>query len=450
MTGEFVKLPSELAIIILAAGKGTRMKSYLPKVMHKIACKPLIKHVIDTAKILLPKNIVTVLASDMQYVEQLICFDSQISIQKQQLGTGHAVKVALEKLTNFHGNILILYGDTPFINSNTLKNLLAKISENNAVAVLGFNANEEAKYGRLITDGNDNLTEIVEYNDASNEQRKITLCNSGVFAIKSDVLKNLISKIDNKNKKGEYYLTDIISLSVKEGYRATYISCQEDEVLGINNKIELANAEKLMQKKLANHLMEQGVTLLDPASLYLSSDLKIGKDVIIEPNVFFGEDVRIGDNVHIKSFSHIEGAFIESGSIIGPFARLRPGSNIGQNVKIGNFVEIKKSNLSSGVKVNHLSYIGDSQVGEDANIGAGTITCNYDGFNKFETIIGRGVFVGSNCALVAPLMIKDGAMIAAGSVVTDTVSVDDLAIARNRQTNISGWAKIFRSRKKDK
>lgn len=431
---------SETAIIILAAGKGTRMKSAMPKVLHKVCGKPMINHVIDTAKALSPKKIVTVLSRDTQVIEDSIKDSSLCVLQKQQLGTGDAVKPALSQLTSFKGNIVILYADTPLIEVTTLNKMIKKLDKSGAV-VLGFRPDDPAEYGRLEINNSNNLERIVEFKDASPEQRKNNLCNSGVIAIKSDVIQKLIGKITNENANGEYYLTDLIELAKNDGNICSYIEGEEDEVLGVNNRVQLSEAENIFQNRLREKAMLGGATLIDPSSVYFYHDTKVGKDVLIHPNVTFGEGVSVADNVEIKSFSHIEGAKISSGAAIGPFARLRPGTDVGQDARIGNFVEVKKSQIGKGVKIGHLSYIGDSEIGSETNIGAGTITCNYDGVNKFKTKLGKNVFVGSNSALVAPINIGDNSFIGAGSTITKDVGKNSLAVARGRQITKENWKK---------
>lgn len=438
----------ETAIIILAAGKGTRMKSFLPKVLHKICGKPMVNHVIDTALSLNPKKIITVLSQGMNEVANSISDVSGVVIQKEQLGTADAVKPALEELKNFNGNILILYADTPLIEKTTLEKMLGKLDDADVV-VLGFRPYDAAEYGRLVVNNIGELERIVEYKDANQSEREIDLCNSGVIAANAETLLNVINKVDNKNAKGEYYLTDIIELACNENKKCLHVEGVEEEVLGVNNRVQLSEAEYIMQQRLRNMAMLGGATLIDPESVHFSCDTKLGQDVIIYPNVFFGEGVVIDDNVEIKSFCHIEKAKIATGCVIGPFARIRPDTQISANAKIGNFVEIKKSKIGKGAKIGHLTYIGDSEVGEDANIGAGTVTCNYDGYNKYKTTIGKGAFIGSNTSLVAPVIIGNKAVIGAGSTITKNVDDGALAVARNRQLNKSNWAYSQEKNKKE-
>jgi bifunctional UDP-N-acetylglucosamine pyrophosphorylase/glucosamine-1-phosphate N-acetyltransferase len=435
-----------IAVIILAAGMGTRMKSDKPKVMHPIAGHSMIAHLLKTVEKLNPEKVVVVIGPNMEDVKKQVAPYPTVE-QKERLGTAHAVMQAREILDHFTGIILILYGDTPLLSFETLEILLKRrirhLQPPPSIVLLGFTPKNPAEYGRLII-GGEGLKAIVEYKDASIEQRKIKLCNSGVMAIEGTKIWSLLERIDNKNAKNEYYLTDIISLARQDGLTCDYVTGSEEELLGINSREELAVAESVLQKRLRQIAMSQGATLIDPSSVYLSWDTQIGRDVMIEPNVYFGPGVVIGDNVEIRSYSHIVGAHIESGSVIGPFARIRPQSVIGKNSHIGNFVEIKNASLANNVKANHLSYLGDCSIGQKTNIGAGTITCNYDGYNKFRTIIGDEVFIGSNSSLIAPLTIGEGALIAAGSVISKDVVPHSLAIERSQQIDISNGAELFR------
>lgn len=452
MKKKAAKAPAPAAAIILAAGKGTRMKSALPKVMHPVAGFPMVSHAVWYANAAKLAPITLVVAPGMEKVSEAakkIAPAVKTAVQKQQLGTAHAVLAAKDVLKGFKGNILVLYGDTPLLTNETMRRLLAALEEDKkcAVAVLGFTAADPAEYGRLVVK-NGVLKRIVEAREASKQERRITLCNSGVMALRGEIAWKLLAQVKNKNAKKEFYLTDIVELAQKAGYRAVALEGDATEVLGVNSRAELAVVERAFQQRLRAHHMANGVTLLHPKSVYFSADTQIGADTVIEPNVFFGPGVTISSGCHIKAFSHIEGTITGKAVTIGPFARLRPGTDLGDEVRIGNFVEIKKSTIDAGAKINHLSYIGDASIGEDANIGAGTITCNYDGYNKYETEIGRDVFVGSNTALVAPLKVGDGAIIAAGSVVTEDVSANALALARTRQSQKKDWAKEFRSKNK--
>lgn len=438
------------AAIILAAGKGTRMKSAMPKVMHKIAGRPMVAHAMAQAQLAGCEPFCVVIAPGMHQVvatARELADDVRVATQTEQLGTAHAVLAARDALANFDGNLLVLYADTPLVTADTMQRLNAALIRDArcAVAVLGFTPAQPGEYGRLVIEQGQ-LTRIVEAKDATDAERAITLCNSGVMALRGNVAWELLSRIDNQNAKGEFYLTDIVALARADGFTATAIEADADEVLGVNSRVELAAAEAIFQTRARFMHMQNGVTLTDPATVYFSADTTIGADSIIEPGVFFGPEVAIAGNCHIKAYSHVEGAVIGEGCAVGPFARLRPGTNLGDGVKVGNFVELKKSEIEAGAKINHLSYIGDASVGADANIGAGTITCNYDGYLKHRTEIGRDVFIGSNTALVAPVRIGDGAMVAAGSVVTDDIEADALAIARPRQEQKAEWAKGFREK----
>ncbi|MEX1035012.1 MAG: bifunctional UDP-N-acetylglucosamine diphosphorylase/glucosamine-1-phosphate N-acetyltransferase GlmU [Sneathiella sp.] len=440
---------SSIATVVLAAGAGTRMKSAKPKVMHEIGGRPMISHLLGTVGALDPAKIVVVTSPAMDTVQEEVA-PAEIAIQKEALGTGHAVAAALDALGGFAGDVLILYGDTPLIEAETLRKMIEKrrASDKCAVVVLGFEPDEAAEYGRLVTDTAGNLTAIVEFADADAATRNIGLCNSGVMAIDGAQLADLINAIDNKNAKGEYYLTDIVELAIERGFTCAYVKGAEQELLGVNNRAQLAEAEKIAQTRWRTAAMAEGATLIDPETVWFSHDTKLGRDVVIEPGVFFGPKVTIGDNVRIKAFSHLEGATIGEAAQIGPYARLRPGAEIASDVKIGNFVEIKKSTLERGAKISHLSYIGDARVGAEANIGAGTITCNYDGYDKFVTDIGAGAFIGSNTALVAPVKIGDGAIIGAGSTISKNVAADALGIERATEQQKPGWARRFRELKK--
>ena len=437
----------DIACVILAAGKGTRMKSAKTKVLHEIGGRPMIAMVLDAAKTLAPSRLAVIIgdhAPEVGDYAQKIASSANIAVQSPPKGTAHAVEQALPFLEGFDGAVLVLYADTPLVASSTMAALCAQISQGAAVAVLGFRTTTPGAYGRLIIDSADTLSAIVEAKDASPEQLEISLCNSGVMAIDGAFLNARLQDIDNNNAKSEFYLTDIVALARADGKKCVVIEADEEEVLGVNAREELAVAEKLFQQRRRQQAMEAGATLIDPATVYFSFDTKIGSDVTIEPNVFFGPGVTIDNDVTIKANSHLEGATIASGATIGPFARLRPAARIGANAKVGNFVEIKKADIGDGAKVSHLSYIGDASVGADANIGAGTITCNYDGYGKHKTTIGAGAFIGSNSSLVAPVTVGEGAYVGSGSVITKNIEPGDLAVARGRQAAIKGWAARFR------
>ncbi len=435
----------KLAVIVLAAGMGTRMKSALPKVMHPIAGRPMISHLMDTVSGLAPDRMVVVVGPDMERIGAAVAPVPTV-VQTERLGTGHAVAQARAALEGFDGDVLVLYGDTPLITRPTLERLLAerRSPRDPAVVVLGFKPDDPGHYGRLVV-GAEGLKAIIEYRDATDEQRENPLCNSGVMAIDGARLWSLIDRVDNKNAKGEYYLTDVVALARGDGACCSHEEGDPTELLGINSRAEQAVAEAVLQRQLRERAMEGGATLADPATVWFSWDTRLGQDVVVGPHVVFAPGVTVGNGVVIKGFCHFEGCDVADGATVGPFARLRPGAEIGEAAHIGNFVEIKKAVVEAGAKVNHLTYIGDARIGAGANIGAGTITCNYDGFNKSFTDIGKGAFIGSNTALVAPVKVGDGAIIGAGSVITKEVGPGALAVARGSQMELKGWADRFRA-----
>lgn len=439
---------SPLACIVLAAGQGTRMKSDLPKVLHPVAHMPMIRHVLTACEHASAQKVVVVVAPDMAAVESAVAPHS-CATQATPMGTGDAVKAARKSLENFRGDIAVLFGDTPLVTSKTLSKLLARRRETGAaIVVAGFRPADPFGYGRLALDAQGGLLEIVEEKDASDAQRAITLCNGGAMLFDAEKLWPLLDKLGNKNAKGEYYLTDCIALARRNGLSCAVAEIPAEEVLGVNTRVDLAQAEALMQSRLRRKAMLDGVSMQAPETVFLAADTVLGRDVTVGPHVVFGPRVVVGDHVEIRAFCHLEGAKIASGALIGPYARLRPGANIAENAHIGNFVEIKKAEIGASAKINHLSYIGDAIVGAKTNIGAGTITCNYDGFNKFQTVIGAGVFVGSDTSLVAPVTVGDGAIIGAGSVITQNVPEDAIAIARGKQTNLEKRAARFRASRK--
>ena len=440
-----------LAVVILAAGKGTRMKSDLPKVMHAIAGKPMLRHVIDTCARLTPDHVVVVAGPNMPLVEAAAA-PHALAHQLDQRGTGHAVGCARAAFgaTPFE-DVLVVYGDTPLITAETLGRMVDERRRTGAaVVVLGMRVAPPNSYGRLVLDAAGNLDAIVEAAEAAPEVLKLDLCNSGVMVIDGGALFDLIGRIKDDNSKGEFYLTDIVGLARGDGRIARVIEASAEELLGVDSRAGLAAAEAILQQRLRAAAMAGGATLVDPSSVFLAADTVLGRDVVIGPNVVFGAGVTVGDRVQIKSFSHIEGAKIGAGAIIGPFARLRPGSVLAEDVHIGNFVELKNAELGRGAKANHLTYLGDVTVGAGSNIGAGTITVNYDGFGKYRTEIGERAFIGSNSSLVAPVRIGDGAMTAAGSVVTSDVAADAIAIGRARQVDKPGRAAEFRAAQRAK
>ncbi len=439
--------PRPIAAIILAAGMGTRMKSDLHKVLHPIAGRPMLLHLIDSVSALSPAHIVVVTGAGREQVEKAVApLGVATALQAEQLGTGHAVSQAREALAGFDGDVLILYGDVPLVRSETMTRMIERLHAPDApaVVVLGFRPADAAAYGRMIADADGRLHKMVEFKDATPEERAVTLCNSGLMAARADTVFALLDRVGNDNAAGEYYLVDIVNIANADGRIAAVIETGADEVAGINSRAELAAVDARWQTERRARAMAEGATLMAPETVWFSHDTQVGRDVLIEPNVVFGPGVRVADKAVIRAFSHIEGADIGAAAEIGPFARLRPGSVMGEKSKIGNFVEMKKTVLGPGAKASHLSYLGDTTVGAGANIGAGTITCNYDGFFKYRTEIGAGAFIGSNSALVAPVSIGAGAIVGAGSVVTADVSDDALVLVRPAQQEKPGWAKRFR------
>lgn len=433
------------ALVILAAGMGTRMNSDLPKVLHKVAGAPLLVHAMKSGAALDPEKLVIVAGHGADQVSKAARdWDdrAEVVLQEEQLGTGHAVLQAREALEGFDGDVIVLYGDTPFIQPETIENIAAARARNDVV-VLGFEAADPGRYGRLVMAG-DALDRIVEFKDASEEERAITLCNSGILAADKTTLFRLLDEVGNDNAAGEYYLPDIVALARAEGLSATAVTCDEAETLGVNSRAELAGAEAAFQARARAEALDNGVTLTAPDTVFFAHDTVIGRDAIVEPNVIFGPGVTVESGALIRAFSHLEGCHVSRGATVGPYARLRPGAELAEDVHVGNFVEIKNAVLDEGAKANHLSYIGDAHVGEKTNIGAGTITCNYDGVMKHKTEIGAQAFIGSNTMLVAPVKIGNRAMTGSGSVITADVEDDALAIARGTQVNKPGLAAKLR------
>ncbi len=446
--GDHKRDMSNIAVIILAAGLGTRMRSARPKVLHEAAGRSLLGHVLDAAGQLEPERCIVVTGADVPEVaeEARRWLPHAVTVpQAERLGTAHAVSMAREALQDFQGTTVILYGDVPLLKGETIRRLADAVSTDRPLAVLGFHAADPTGYGRLILDADGNLVAIREELDASEEERALTLCNSGVMAVDNALLWRLLPRIGNDNAKGEYYLTDLVALVVDEGLKAGHATCPEEEVMGVNDRIQLSQVEAVFQSRLRRRAMENGATLVDPSSVFLSWDTELGRDVTVEPWVWFGPGVKIGDNVTIRAHCHLEQATVGDGAQIGPFSRLRPAAEVREGAKIGNFVEIKKAVVEEGAKVNHFTYIGDARVGARANIGAGTITCNYDGFFKHFTDIGEEAFIGSNSALVAPVRIGRGAYVGSGSVITEDVAPGALALGRGRQVEKPGWAERFRA-----
>ena len=440
---------TQIGAVILAAGKGTRMRSDRHKVLHPIGGQPMIHHLLDTLADLGAAREVLVIGDRRDQLEAALeGRDVAIAIQEPQLGTGHAVQAARDSLADFDGTLLILYGDVPLVSGATMQALIDARAAGPDVVVLGFRPPDPGQYGRLVVNAAGHLDAIVEYKDASEDERAIGLCNSGMMAADAALLFDLLDQVGNDNAAGEYYLTDIVAIARARGLDVGVVEADAQELTGVNSRADLAVLEAIFQTRMRAAAMVAGVTLIDPTTVYFAHDTALGRDVVIEPNVVFGPGVSVADGAVIRAFSHLEGAAVDQGASIGPYARLRPGAAIGQGARVGNFVEVKNATLEAGAKANHLSYIGDARVGAAANVGAGTITCNYDGFDKYVTDIGAGAFIGSNTALVAPVKVGDGAIVGAGSVVTRDVPADALGVTRAQQKDIEGWAQRFRERKR--
>ena len=441
---------TNIAAIILAAGKGTRMKSDMHKVLHPIAGRPMLMHLMASVDALSPAKKVVVVGSGKEQLEAALAGSAELAVQEPQHGTGHAVQMAEGALAGFakenpDGDVLILYGDVPFVPTATMQEMIDRLNAADApaVVVLAFDSFNPHHYGRVICWDNGQITKMVEFKDATPEEQDWTICNSGLMAVKSADLFALLARVTNDNAQKEYYLTDIVNIAISDGRTCARVLTDEFDVQGINSRAELASAEGDWQASRRVQAMDDGATLIAPETVWFAYDTVIGRDVVIEPNVFFGPGVTIADNVKIRANCHIEGAQIASGCEVGPYARLRPGTVLEEKAKIGNFVEVKKARFGKGAKANHLSYIGDADVGAKANIGAGTITCNYDGYFKYQTIIGEGAFIGSNSALVAPVKIGRDAIVAAGSAVTRDVADGELRLVRAEQLVKPGWADRF-------
>jgi bifunctional UDP-N-acetylglucosamine pyrophosphorylase / glucosamine-1-phosphate N-acetyltransferase len=429
--------------IVLAAGEGTRMRSTKAKVLHEVGRRSLLTHVLEAALLAGANDIAVVVGPDQHAVSaeaRRIAPNAQIFKQGERRGTAHAVLAAKKAIAKGANDILVMFGDSPLLRAENLKALRAALAQGTEVAVLGFMPADPTGYGRLVRQGND-LVAIREERDASSAERAIRLCNGGMMGLSGDKALTILERIGNANAKREYYLTDAVAIARGMGLKAVALEAEEDDVRGINTKAQLAEAEAVLQKRLRAAAMEAGVSMIAPETVFLSADTKFGKDVVIEPNVVFGPGVSVDDGALIRAFSHLEGAHVGKGTRVGPFARLRPGANLGPDVHIGNFVEVKQATIESGAKANHLAYIGDARVGAGANVGAGTITCNYDGVAKHHTDIGAGAFIGSNSALVAPVKIGDGAYVGSGSVVTKDVPAGALVVGRAKQAIKEGWAK---------
>jgi len=440
---------SEGLAIVLAAGLGMRMKSARPKVMHEVADRPMIAHVLAAAAEAGLAHRIVVTGEGMDEVKaaaDAVPGTTDIAIQTERRGTGHAVMAARPALNGHEGPVYVLYGDTPLLSGATVGAMTAAL-DGADIAVLGFRPADPTGYGRLLTGRNGELLAVREHIDASDNERRIDFCFSGLMAFGRAAHLALLDRLDTKNAQGEYYLTDVVGHAREAGLRVATAEADAVDVTGVNSRAELADAEQLMQERLRARAMAGGATLQDPASVRFSHDTHLAADVTVEPHVVFGPGVTVGEGARIRAFSHLQGAAVAAGATIGPYARLRPGADIGEGARVGNFVEIKQATVGPGAKINHLSYIGDASIGARANIGAGTVTCNYDGFDKYRTEIGEGAFIGSNASLVAPVKVGDGAYVGSGSVVTDDVEDDALAIARGRQAERPGWAAAFRAKK---
>ncbi len=435
-----------VAAVVLAAGMGTRMKSDLHKVLHPIAGRTMLMHLLANVDALAPAAKVVVVGARREQVEAAVAgTGATVVTQEPQLGTGHAVLQAQSALAGFDGDVLVMFGDVPLVKAETMQRMLDALTGDVACAVLGFRPADAAAYGRVIARADGTIEKMVEYKDASAAERNVTLCNSGLMAVRSADLWPLLARVGNDNAAGEYYLPDVVTIATADGRRSVVVETDADEVAGINSRAELATVEAKWQTAKRIEMMAAGVTLIDPATVWFAFDTMVGRDVLIEPGCFFGPGVVVEDGATLRAFSHLEGARVGPRAEVGPYARLRPGAKLGEKSKVGNFVEVKKATLGKGAKANHLTYIGDAEIGANANVGAGTITCNYDGFFKYKTVIGEGAFIGSNSSLVAPVTIGDGAIVGAGSVVTRDVTADALALVRAEQSEKPGWAAKFRA-----
>jgi len=425
------------------------MRSDTHKVLHPIASRPVLLHLLDRVDALGADNRVVVVGKGREQVEAAIQGrDVSVAFQAEQKGTGHAVQQAAAALAGYDGPVLVLYGDTPFVKADTLRRMLDRLNDDDGpgVVVLGSCPDDPAKYGRIILGEGDRIAKMVEFRDATEEERAVRLCNSGMMAVRAADLFRWLAQVGNDNAASEFYLPDIVNIAAAEGREAVVIEGDPYETAGVNSRAELAHLELEWQRRRREQVLHEGATLIDPESVWFAYDTKLGRDVTVEPHVVFGPGVEVADGATIHAFSHIEGASIGMKASIGPFARIRPGTRLADRTKVGNFVELKKADVAEGAKINHLSYVGDASIGARANIGAGTITCNYDGFGKYRTVIGDGAFIGSNTALVAPVTVGEGAVVGAGSVITEDVEPDSLAVERTEQKGIAGWAKRFRER----
>lgn len=443
----------EFAVVILAAGKGSRLKSKLHKVLHNIAGRPIIEHLMAQVQILEPAKTIVIVGDEREQVIDQVSDRAICVVQEPQLGTGHAVAQAKDELAGFEGDVIMLLGDAPFITAKTIIGMLERLRAHDepAVVVLGFEPEDALQYGRVITHSDMTIEKMVEFKDANEAERATRLCNSGLMAARSKDLFDLLERVDNDNAQGEYYLPDIVNVAVREGHTcAAVVADKPEEVLGINSRKELAAAERQWQELRREEALENGVTLKAPDTVFFSYDTELATDVTIEPNVVFGPGVKVERGARIRAFSHLEGAHVGEDCEVGPYARLRPGAVMEKASKVGNFVEMKKATLGEGAKANHLSYLGDASVGAGANIGAGTITCNYDGYFKHQTRIGERAFIGSNSSLIAPVSIGADAIVAAGSAVSRDVAAGELRMVRAEQLVKPGWADRFHDAMKKK
>ncbi len=440
------------ALIVLAAGEGTRMRSELPKVLHEVAGAPLISHALAAGEALNPARTVVVAGVGADLVRlavQAEASEARVVIQRERRGTAHAVGQAKGALEGFSGDVLVLYGDTPFIRPQTLSDMAEARAKGADVVVLGFEAEEPGRYGRLIVEDG-RLVRIVEHADARADERAVRLCNSGVVMAGAETLWDLIEAVRDDNASGEFYLTDVVGVATARGLRAEVVVCEEGETMGVNSRADLAAAEAAFQDAARMHMLEEGVTLTAPSTVHFSRDTLIGRDAVVEPHVVFGPGVRVEGGARVRAFSHLEGCVVEAGAVVGPYARLRPGARVGRGARVGNFVEVKEATIGHGAKVPHLSYVGDAEVGARANLGAGTVTCNYDGVSKHRTTIGADAFVGSATMLVAPVSVGAHALTGSGSVITRDVPPGALAVGRARQRTIPDRARALMQRLRER
>jgi len=434
--------------IILAAGEGKRMASDMPKVLHPVAGLPMLAHVLNTAKEAGGTSRAVVVGNQAERVSEAAKAHDEaasIHIQTEQKGTGHAVLCARDAITNDLDDVVVLYGDVPLICVETIVAARAALAEGADIVVLGFETDDPTGYGRLLMQG-ERLFAIREHKDATDEEKEITFCNTGIMAFRAENILEILDQIKDTNSQGEYYLTDAVEVARDCGLTVVALEVPEEETIGVNDRMQLAEVEEIWQDRKRFELMQSGVSMNAPHTVIFHHDTKIAAGAVLEANIVFGQGVSVAKGALIRAFSHLEGAIVGENAVVGPYARLRPGTDLGPNTKVGNFVETKATKVEDGAKINHLSYVGDTSVGAKANIGAGTITCNYDGFGKHKTTIGEGVFIGSNTSLVAPVTIGKNANTAAGSVITRDVPADDLAVARSKQVNLTGKAKSLRAR----